>query len=169
MRPGLTAGALDPSVVSLRRIYLILLLLLLLPGLLGPVTFPSRSRHSSLRQAYKKKRGRGTKRPAQPQTRLDDVDSAAHATISTPWKCCLRGLLILATITRAATFLRSPLAAPHMLWRNMMRAATSMASANVPRPLLRGVVFDMDGTLTLPNLDFDEAQILKNPIYSVLT
>ena len=51
-----------------------------------------------------------------------------------------------------------------------MRAATSMASAqaNVPRPLLRGVVFDMDGTLTLPNLDFDEAQILNSPLYSVL-
>jgi beta-phosphoglucomutase-like phosphatase (HAD superfamily) len=25
-----------------------------------------------------------------------------------------------------------------------------------PRPLLRGVVFDMDGTLTIPNLDFVE-------------
>ena len=55
-----------------------------------------------------------------------------------------------------------------MLCRTMMRAATSMAYSNVPRPLLRGVVFDMDGTLTLPNLDFDEAQILKSPSYSVL-
>jgi len=44
-------------------------------------------------------------------------DSAAHATISTQRKCCLRGLLLLATIVpaacfssapRAATFLRSP-------------------------------------------------------------
>ena len=33
--------------------------------------------------------------------------------------------------------------------------ALSSTSA-VPRPVLRGVVFDMDGTLTVPNLDFNE-------------
>mmetsp|Transcript_53734 Transcript_53734/g.96601 ORF Transcript_53734/g.96601 Transcript_53734/m.96601 type:complete len:397 (+) Transcript_53734:78-1268(+) len=38
-----------------------------------------------------------------------------------------------------------------MIIRNISRAASTMA-----RPTLRGVVFDMDGTLTVPNLDFVE-------------
>ena len=35
-----------------------------------------------------------------------------------------------------------------------MTAALSTSAAS--RPVLRGVVFDMDGTLTRPNLDFSE-------------
>ena len=31
-----------------------------------------------------------------------------------------------------------------------------MAMSTASRPALRGVVFDMDGTLTKPNLDFTE-------------
>ena len=34
--------------------------------------------------------------------------------------------------------------------------ALSTTSSALPRPALRGVVFDMDGTLTVPNLDFKE-------------
>ena len=39
------------------------------------------------------------------------------------------------------------------------RLVTSMSAAmggGGTRPTLRGVVFDMDGTLTVPNLDFGE-------------
>ena len=38
--------------------------------------------------------------------------------------------------------------------RPIMTAAMHTASRS--RPVLRGVVFDMDGTLTIPNLDFVE-------------
>ena len=36
------------------------------------------------------------------------------------------------------------------------KRALSSTAASVSRPVLRGVVFDMDGTLTVPNLDFNE-------------
>ena len=35
-------------------------------------------------------------------------------------------------------------------------ASASAADAAAVKPTLRGVVFDMDGTLTVPNLDFGE-------------
>ena len=36
------------------------------------------------------------------------------------------------------------------------RSSSDMAMPTASRPALRGVVFDMDGTLTKPNLDFTE-------------
>lgn len=38
----------------------------------------------------------------------------------------------------------------------MMRSISSTAATIGARPILRAVVFDMDGTLTIPNLDFKE-------------
>ena len=36
----------------------------------------------------------------------------------------------------------------------MLAALRPVSTAASARPVLRGVVFDMDGTLTIPNLDF---------------
>lgn len=40
--------------------------------------------------------------------------------------------------------------------RRSLLTSLAFSSSNMQRPILRGVVFDMDGTLTAPNLDFGE-------------
>ena len=47
--------------------------------------------------------------------------------------------------------------ASRVLCRSHLAAASrSSGMATASRPVLRGVIFDMDGTLTKPNLDFTE-------------
>ena len=47
--------------------------------------------------------------------------------------------------------------ASRVLCRSHLAAVSrSSGMATASRPVLRGVIFDMDGTLTKPNLDFTE-------------
>ena len=69
-------------------------------------------------------------------------------------------LSVLAVVASVAIWAMGPAGTPASSGGRMKRTLGIQAmvarTSSSPRPVLRGVVFDMDGTLTKPNLDFGE-------------